>query len=162
MKFYNSTHIYTMKLNKAYLSLFLCTACLLFLGSCSKKTTATAESPQNTEVKTENRSPRGQGQRQSDDRFLAMAKEIGLNASQTSKFVDISQEFVEQRRSMQRNGDRSAMRAAMEKMRDENNLKMKAIMDAKQYTKYLSIMQNSRPGNGGGARPNRRQPGIGG
>ena len=137
---------------------------LIFGSSCAKKSTAIEETTTNVKQQTQQRSPRGAGD-QGESRFLAMAKEIGLNDSKTSEFVAIGQKYASERRVMMQNrsGDREAMRAKMNTMVTNQNNEMKNILNTSQYEKYLSLMQQGRQGRGGASqRPRRDNPGTGG
>lgn len=133
---------------------------ILAMG-CSKKTTAvpTESKVSKAEMEASPRAPASNA----DNRFLEMAKEIGLNAIQTEKFLSISKDFADQRKALMQNmGDRSAMRIKMQDLRKSNNQKMQNLMDASQYAKYLSLLESSRPKRGQAPRPNRPEPGAGG
>ena len=137
---------------------------LIFTSSCAKKSTAVIESTSNKTNTVQQMSPRGADDL-GESRFIAMAKEIGLNQTKTSEFIAIGQKYVTERRTMManRSGDNEAMREKMNAMVSNQNNDIKNILNATQYDKYLSLMQQSRRGRGGaGQRPKRDAPGTGG
>jgi Spy/CpxP family protein refolding chaperone len=84
------------------------------------------------------------------ERTDRLAKELSLSEKQKAQVLDL---FTQEQKSMQEmkppsgdQGDREAMRAAMEKRRAERNTKMKAILTAEQYKKYEEIRGGGMPG----------------
>jgi hypothetical protein len=70
------------------------------------------------------------------DRADQMAKQLALSAEQKAKVLELftQEEKIMPKPDMQ--GDREAMRAAMEKRREQRDLKLKSILTEKQFAEY--------------------------
>src|SRR5512139_1355058 len=75
------------------------------------------------------------------ERVDRLAKELALSDSQKVKVLDLFTRQDEARRKARADGrgDREAMRATMQKMRDETAREMKAILTAEQFAKYEKL-----------------------
>jgi len=80
------------------------------------------------------------------ERTEQLAKELSLTEEQKAKVLE---HFTQMQKNFQRppegmQGDREAMRAAMEKRREESNKKMKEILTEEQYAKYEKMRGGMR------------------
>jgi len=138
--------------------------CVTLLFSCNKKTKEVATTT-TTEVKSSptatTEGPRRGGERggrQRDPearqkRMEALYTELNFSDAQKQKFEEISNKYQEKRRAIFQNGrggDREAMRAQVEKMREEQSAELKKIMTEEQFEKYSKIMEEQRKNNRGG------------
>lgn len=100
----------------------------------------------------------GDGQRMSpEDRAKRQTEEIkeavGLNKDQEKKVYDLNLEFGKKmRQEMQANagGGFEGMREKMQKMREEQDKKMKEILTADQWAKYQKYQEERRARRGQG------------
>jgi periplasmic protein CpxP/Spy len=84
------------------------------------------------------------------ERTDRLVKELSLTEKQKAQVLELFQQeekSMPQMKPPDEGGqvDREAMRAAMEKRRDERNAKMKAILTADQYKKYLELRAGGMP-----------------
>lgn len=88
------------------------------------------------------------------ERTDQLAKPLALTAEQKAKVLDLftKQDEARQKAFADSKGDRDAMRATMQKMRDESMKKMKAILTEEQYVKYEKL-RSEMPRGGMGRRP---------
>lgn len=88
------------------------------------------------------------------ERTDRLAKQLALSDSQKVKVLDLftKQDEARKKAFADRNADRDAMRAAMEKLRDESTRKMKEILTAEQFAKYDKL-RSEMPRGGMGRRP---------
>ena len=99
---------------------------------------------------------RGGGQmspEQQAQRFETMKKELNLNDTQLAGIKKIEEEYQPKMRELfqQYGEDREKMMAERTKLMNERNEKVKPLISAEQYTKYVEMSnQQGRPGGGGG------------
>jgi Spy/CpxP family protein refolding chaperone len=88
------------------------------------------------------------------ERTDRLAKELALTDSQKVKVLDLFSKQDEARKKAfaEGSGDRDAMRATMQKMRDETNKQLKAILTPEQVAKYEKL-RSQMPRGGMGRRP---------
>lgn len=88
------------------------------------------------------------------ERTDQLAKQLTLTAEQKTKVLDLftKQDEARQKAFADSKGDRDAMRATMQKMRDESMKKMKAILTEDQFVKYEKI-RSEMPRGGMGRKP---------
>ncbi len=88
------------------------------------------------------------------ERTDQLAKQLALSDSQKVKVLALFNKQAEARKKAfeDAKGDREAMRATMQKMRDETAKEMKAILTAEQYTKWDKLRSEMSRG-GMGRRP---------
>jgi hypothetical protein len=81
-----------------------------------------------------------------------MKKDLGLNDTQLAGIKKIEEEYQPKMRELfQTYGDdREKMMAERTKLMNERNEKVKPLISAEQYTKYVAMSQQGRPGGGGG------------
>jgi periplasmic protein CpxP/Spy len=84
------------------------------------------------------------------ERTDRLAKELSLTEKQKAQVLELFQQeekSMPQMKPPEEGGqvDREAMRAPMEKRRDERNAKMKVILTADQYKKYLELRPGGMP-----------------
>jgi protein CpxP len=79
-----------------------------------------------------------------EERVDTLAKQLTLTDAQKVKVLDVFKEAdtVRQKAFQEHQGDREAMRAAMESSRNETNAKLKTILTEDQYAKYQKILQD--------------------
>jgi len=81
------------------------------------------------------------------DRIEKLATELDLSEDQKIEFEKINKEFDEKRKALwesNKDGDRSAMRTDMMKLREEQSVAVKGILTTEQYEKYRSLQQQNR------------------
>ncbi len=85
------------------------------------------------------------------ERVKEMAESVGLSDEQIEKIVAIQKEHFQTMDESRQNssGDRSKMRETMDKMFEEMNTKIKAVMTDEQYKKYQEYEKSHRRGPGG-------------
>ena len=87
-------------------------------------------------------------------RYETMKKELNLNDTQLAGIRKIEEEYQPKMRELfqQYGNDRDKMMQERTKLMNERNEKVKPLISAEQYTKYvaLSNQQGGRPGGGGG------------
>jgi Spy/CpxP family protein refolding chaperone len=90
------------------------------------------------------------------ERTDQLAKQLALTAEQKAKVLEVfaKQDSARQKAFANNRGDREAMRATMQKMREETANKLKAILTEEQYTKYEKLRSEMGPPGGMGRRPN--------
>ncbi len=88
------------------------------------------------------------------ERTDRLAKELALSDSQKVKVLSLFTRQDEARKKAfeDAKGDREAMRATMQKMRDDTTKELKAILSPDQYTKYEKL-RSDMPRGGMGRRP---------
>ncbi len=88
------------------------------------------------------------------ERTDRLAKQLALSDSQKVKVLALFNKQDEARKKAfeDAKGDREARRATMQKMRDETDKQMKAILTADQYAKYDKL-RSEMPRGGMGRRP---------
>ncbi len=92
------------------------------------------------------------------ERADQMEKQLSLTADQKTKILELftQQEKEMAKRPMGDQGDREAWRAAMEKRREQQDLKLKSILTSEQYAQYeqmrgkMSRGRMGRPEKAGG------------
>jgi|ERR1019366_700429 hypothetical protein len=68
-----------------------------------------------------------------------MAQELGLSADQKAKVLVINTETIQKMETISANkGDREAMHAERKKIQEDKEAKLKAILSADQFNKYLA------------------------
>ncbi len=89
------------------------------------------------------------------ERTDQLAKQLALSDSQKVKVLSLftKQDEARKKAFAEGSGDRDAMRATMQKMRDETAKEMKAILTPEQFTKYEKL-RSEMPRGGMGRRPN--------
>lgn len=89
------------------------------------------------------------------ERTDRLAKDLALSDSQKVKVLDLftKQDEARKKAFADNSGDRDAMRATMEKMRDESTKKLKTILTEEQFAKYEKL-RSEMPRGGMGRRPN--------
>jgi protein CpxP len=85
-----------------------------------------------------------------EERADTLAKQLSLTDEQKAKILDIYKKSDESRRAAFDNaaGDRSAMREAMQKIREESDAKIKAVLTKEQAEKWEKIRAQA-PGRRG-------------
>jgi len=137
----------------------------LMTTSCNSSK-ATAQTPAKTTTEAANARPAGRQGRPGPD-LDAMAAQLGLDATQTVKFKEITERYATQAREMRESagGDRQAMRSKMKALRANQDKEMSAILTTEQqaaYAKMQEEMQAQRRNRGGqGGRPGGGRPGGG-
>lgn len=140
------------------------------LFSCNKKSAdATVAEAVPTETTTATERPgrgegrRGQGQRNPEaqkKRQQEMYAQLNLSEAQIVKVEEISAKYQAKRKTLfeNSNGDRTAMRAEMQKQREEQNTELSGVMTKEQFAKYQEIQKTQRRGRGrrGGGPPGGR------
>jgi hypothetical protein len=93
------------------------------------------------------------------ERTDQLAKQLALTAEQKVKVLDLfsKQDEARQKAFADNQGDREAMRATMQKMRDESTKKLKAILTEEQFATYEKLRSEMPPGRGGDTRPAQAQ-----
>jgi Spy/CpxP family protein refolding chaperone len=89
---------------------------------------------------------------QQAQRFETMKKDLGLNDTQLDGIKKIEEEYQPKMRELfQKYGDdREKMMQERTKLMNERNEKVKPLISAEQYTKYVEMSnQQRRPGGGG-------------
>jgi Spy/CpxP family protein refolding chaperone len=92
---------------------------------------------------------------QQAQRYETMKKDLGLNDTQLAGIKKIEEEYQPKMRELfQTYGDdREKMMAERTKLMNERNEKVKPLISAEQYTKYVEMANQQRgPGGGGGNR----------
>ena len=89
------------------------------------------------------------------ERTDQLAKQLALTAEQKAKVLEVfaKQDSARQKAFAENQGDRQAMRATMQKMREETTKKLKAILTEEQYAKYEKLRSEMGPPGGMGRRP---------
>ncbi len=89
------------------------------------------------------------------ERTDTLANQLGLSAEQKAKVLELftKQDEARQKAFADSKGDREAMRATMQKMRDESTKKLKSILTEEQFVKYEKF-RSEMPRGGMGRRPN--------
>ena len=90
---------------------------------------------------------------QQAQRFETMKKELNLNDTQLAGIKKIEEEYQPKMRELfqQYGEDREKMMQERTKLMNERNEKVKPLISAEQYTKYVEMSnQQGRPGGGGG------------
>ena len=91
---------------------------------------------------------------QQAQRYETMKKDLNLNDTQLAGIKKIEEEYQPKMRELfqQYGNDRDKMTQERTKLTNERNEKVKPLISAEQYTKYvaLSNQQGGRPGGGGG------------
>lgn len=100
---------------------------------------------------------RGRGMSEEDraKRYEQLKTDLGLNDQQVDSLKAIDTAFFTKMREQREKsgGDRDAMRADMQKMNEERNERVKAILSEEQYKKYVEAESQRRqrgPGGSGG------------
>ena len=95
---------------------------------------------------------------QREARYEQAKKDLNLNDKQFADYKKIEEEtFTKQQAMMQNAGAGNFDRDAFNKMREEQNAKMKAALTADQYKKYEEQQAQRRPGGPGGGGGGNRQ-----
>jgi len=90
--------------------------------------------------------PGGLGPMSAQERTERLAKELSLSAEQKAKVLTVfTEQEKERQKAMANRDDRGAMRAAMEKQREQTEKKLKEILTKEQYTKYKETMRPPDP-----------------
>jgi protein CpxP len=97
------------------------------------------------------------------ERTDQLAKQLELTDEQKAKVLEMFTKEEESRPKPSPDGsfDREAMRARMQKIREERSAQLKTILTKEQYEKYESLQNDMRQGRGGqnpGGRPPRLSP----
>ena len=95
---------------------------------------------------------------QQAQRFETMKKDLNLNDTQLDGIKKIEEEYQPKMRELfqQYGDDREKMMQERTKLMNERNEKVKPLISAEQYTKYVEMSsQQGRPGGGGGGGGNR-------
>ena len=93
---------------------------------------------------------------QQAQQYERMKSELSLTDKQIADIKKIDEEFAPKQRElmekMRNGGDREKMREEMTKLNEERNAKVKPLLSAEQYTKYVEMFSRvgGRPGGGGG------------
>jgi len=89
------------------------------------------------------------------ERTDQLVKQLALTAEQKVKVLELftKQDEARQKAFADNKGDREAMRATMQKMREESTKKLKAILTEEQFAK-LEKLRSEMPPGGMGRRPN--------
>ena len=127
--------------------MFLAFAMVLFIGSVM------AQEPQQGN-QGGNRGPVNREQRMKM-RMERLNQQLNLSEEQKAKVEALFNEQEDQRakaRDQQQSTDREAMRASFDKMRAEQDTKMKGILTPEQYTKYTEMNKNMGQRGGMGPR----------
>ena len=102
----------------------------------------------------------GQGRQMSPEqqaqRYERMKTELKLNDKQLAEIKKIDEEFAPKQRELfeKYRDDREKMQAERTKLTEARNAKVKKLLSAEQYTKYVEFMR-PRQGQGGGGGGNR-------
>ena len=119
-------------------------------GLAAFGTVAQAQDATNTPPAGEHHRPGGPGGPRMGGR---MAEELGLSADQKTKFEAIMKDQAEQMKTLRDDTSLSQedKRAKIKAIREATNDKVKAILTADQYAKYLELqkLQHNRRGPGG-------------
>jgi len=97
----------------------------------------------------------GQGRQMSPEqqaqRYERMKTELKLNDKQLAEIKKIDEEFAPKQRELfeKYRDDREKMQAERTKLTEARNAKVKKLLSAEQYTKYVEFMR-PRQGQGGG------------
>jgi hypothetical protein len=90
---------------------------------------------------------------QQAQRYETLKKDLGLNDTQLAGIKKIEEEYQPKLRELfqQYGDDREKMMAERTKLMNERNEKIKPLISAEQYTKYVAQANQQRgPGGGGG------------
>ncbi|MCL3780043.1 hypothetical protein EMN47_06535 [Prolixibacteraceae bacterium JC049] len=79
-----------------------------------------------------------------------MTKELKLNETQVKKVEAISKTFNTKMKDLRKSGDRSQMRDAFMKMRDDRNKELQKVLTEDQYKKYQTLLKERRKNRKGG------------
>ena len=102
---------------------------------------------------------RGMSPEQQAERYATMKKELGLTDDQLTKIKKIDEEFYHKMRELYEKyrDDREKMREEGRKLIEARNAKVKPLLSAEQYTKYVEMTNRfvgrqggDRQGGGGG------------
>ena len=86
-------------------------------------------------------------------RYETMKKDLNLNDTQLAGIKKIEEEYQPKMRALfqQYGNDREKMMQERTNLMNERNEKVKPLISAEQYTKYVALSnQQGRPGGGGG------------
>lgn len=98
----------------------------------------------------------GQGRMNPEQRYERMKSELSLTDKQLADIKKIDEEYTPKTRELfeKYSNDREKMTAEMTKLNEERNAKVKPLLSADQYTKYVEMNNRmrggGRPGGGGG------------
>ena len=90
---------------------------------------------------------------QQAQRYETMKKDLNLNDTQLAGIKKVEEEYQPKMRALfqQYGNDREKMMQERTNLMNERNEKVKPLISAEQYTKYVALSnQQGRPGGGGG------------
>ena len=89
---------------------------------------------------------RAQFRARREEQRKALVAQLKLSEEQQKKFDEVNAYYAEKMRALRENsaGDRQAMRAGMQEIREEQDLEMEALLDAEQYQTYKKFLEEQR------------------